>query len=112
MIHVEKGKKLTIFFLNECADEISNRSDDLQIDLNVEDDLMLILPLLLRKKKLIQRVKGKQSKVTLTSIQPQICKKATKIKMYQMSNTTFRTLREPSFYLDAPLLRGKYVTPI
>ena len=51
MIHVQKGKKLTIFFLNECADEINNRSDDLQIDLNVEDDLMLVLPLLLRKKK-------------------------------------------------------------
>ena len=26
-------------FLNECVDEINNRSDDLQIDMNVEDDI-------------------------------------------------------------------------
>ena len=63
MIHVQKGKKLTIFFLNECADEINNRSDDLQIDLNVEDDLMLVLPLLLRKKKnLSKELRGSKAR--------------------------------------------------
>ena len=26
-------------FLNECVDEMNNRSDDLQVDINVEDDI-------------------------------------------------------------------------
>ena len=35
----DEEEKIDNIFLNECVDEINNRSDDLQTDMNVEDDI-------------------------------------------------------------------------
>ena len=61
-------------FLNECVDDDeinNNRSDDSQTDMNVEDDIdFSSAPAPKKKKRLIQRGKGKQNKVALSSTQP------------------------------------------
>ena len=89
--------------------------------------LILLMILLLRKKQLkkttkIQRGKGKQNKVALSSTQPVVSTNVIDnsnmmYKSYQDQDLPnvlphFTPVREPGFYLDAPLLRGKYVTPI
>ena len=100
--------------------------------------LILVMPLLLRKKKKLKKTtkiqRGKQksyyyflNKVVLLSTQPvpvsinvndnskmMRCIKKLSRKYQDLPNVLprFTPVREPGFYLDAPLLRGKYVTPI
>ena len=107
-------------FLNEYIDEINNRSDDLRIDVNVEDDIDLSsAPAPKKKTQIIQRRKGKQNKVTLSSTQPVVSTfdNSNMYKSYEDQDVPnvlpcFALVRKPGFYLDLPLLRGKYVTPI
>ena len=81
--------------------------------------LILVLPLLLRKKKQLrkttkmQRGKEKPNKVS-TNVNDN---SNMMYKSYQDQNLPnvlpfYTPVRETGFYLDAPLLRGKYVTPI
>ena len=66
----DEEEEIDNFFLNECVDdEINNRSDDSQTDMNVEDIDFSSAPAP-KKKKLIQRGKGKQNNVALSSTQP------------------------------------------
>ena len=89
--------------------------------------LILLMILLLRKKQLkkttkIQRGKGKQNKVALSSTQPVVSTNVIDnsnmmYKSYQDQDLPnvlprFAPAREPGFHLDTHLLRGKYVTPI
>ena len=72
----DEEEEIDNVFLNECVDDDeinNNRSDDSQTDMNVEDDIdFSSAPAPKKKKQLkkttkIQREKGKQNKVALSS---------------------------------------------
>ena len=85
--------------------------DDLQIDMNVEDNIdYSSVPAPKKKQQLIQRGKGKQNKVTLSSSQPVVSTNdnSNMYKGYEDQDVPnvllcFTPVREPGFYLDAPL---------
>ena len=79
--------------------------------MNVEDNIdYSSVPAPKKKKQLIQRGKGKQNKVTLSSSQPVVSTNdnSNMYKGYEDQDVPnvllcFTPVREPGFYLDAPL---------